>query len=202
MTATEARPGVQQTIPGSARGPFDIPTARLAAEKFLTALGVSLESEHLRDTPLRMAKAWAEMLSPRPFNLTTFPNDGEYGDLLLVRDIPFVSLCEHHFLTFTGVAHVGYLPGERIVGLSKLARVVEMFAARPQTQERLTSQIAHFLERELEARGVGVIMSAQHSCMTLRGVKASGSSTRTKVLTGDLRCDPQAREEFLADTAD
>lgn len=180
----------------------DLPAAALAAREFLVALGVSLDSEHLHDTPMRMAKAWDELLTARPFELTTFPNDGEYSEQLLVRDIPFQSVCEHHLLPFTGTAHVAYLPGERIVGLSKLARVVEMFAARPQTQERLTSQIARWLEEQLGARGVGVVMNADHSCMALRGVRAPGARTRTKVLLGDIRNDPGAREEFLADTAD
>lgn len=198
MTATQIRPEVLAPAPDTLES--DIPAATAAAAQFLTALGVSLDSEHLADTPKRMAKAWAEMLSPRPFNLTTFPNDGDYQELLLVREIPFQSVCEHHLLPFTGTAHVGYLPGQRIVGLSKLARVVEMFACRPQTQERLTSQVANWLHEQLGARGVGVVMAAEHSCMTLRGVKAPGAFTRTTFLTGDLRLDPQAREEFLTDT--
>src|SRR5690625_235588 len=178
----------------------DLVAATAAAEDFLTALGVCLTSEHVRDTPARMAHAWAEMLTPRPFTLTTFANDGEYTDLVMVRDIPFQSVCEHHLLPFVGVAHVGYLPGSRIVGLSKLARVVEKFSHRPQTQERLTTQIARWLHEQLDARGVGVVMKAEHSCMSLRGVKTSGACTTTKQLTGDLGCDPQAREEFLAET--
>lgn len=211
MTATDLYPGelpeggTEQ--PGIAGCPAPVITASnvaaatLAAEEFLAALGVSLNSEHLRQTPARMARAWAQMLTPRPFSLTTFPNDGGYEELLLIRDIPFQSVCEHHFLPFTGTAHVGYLPGPRIVGLSKLARVVEMFAARPQTQERLTSEIAHWLAAELDARGVGVALDAEHSCMTLRGVRASGALTRTKALTGALRFDTGPRSEFLAEAA-
>lgn len=204
MSATEIRSSVMELGVSSdgLRTDVDLPKAALAARDFLKALGLALDSEHLHDTPMRMAKAWDEMLTPRPFELTTFPNDGQYDDLLLVRDIPFRSVCEHHLLPFTGTAHVGYLPGQRIVGLSKLARAVEKFAARPQTQERLTSQIAHWLEELLGARGVGVVMSAEHSCMTLRGAQVPGTLTRTRVLTGDLRFDPHLRAEFLADAAD
>jgi len=195
MTTTQ--PGYTNT---QATNNIDLVAATAAAEAFLTALGVSTADDHLRDTPARMAKAWAEMLTPRPFRLTTFANDGDYTDLLLVRDIPFQSVCEHHLLPFVGVAHVGYLPGERIVGLSKLARVVEKFSHQPQTQERLTTHIARWLHEQLGARGVGVVMKAEHSCMSLRGVKTPGACTTTKHLTGDLGCDPQAREEFLTET--
>jgi GTP cyclohydrolase I len=118
--------------------------------------------------------------------------------LVLARDIPFTSLCEHHLLPFSGTAAVGYLPGSRILGLSKLARVVEMFARRPQVQERMTKQIATWLDSHLEPRGVGVVLSAEHSCMTLRGVQARGSSTVTSALTGLLRTDERTRAEFLA----
>lgn len=172
--------------------------AEIAAADFLRALGVSLDSEHLRATPGRMARAWAEMLTPRPFELTTFPNDEGYDELVLARDIPLRSVCEHHLLPFTGRACVAYLPGDRIVGLSKLARIVEYFACRPQTQERLTKQIADWLQQNLRPRAVGVVMSAEHSCMTLRGVHATGSSTVTSALLGQLRDDLRSRQEFLS----
>ena len=149
--------------------------AQRAAGEFLAALGIDLDREGLRETPARMARAYAELFDARPFRLTTFPNDEGYDELVLARAIPFRTVCEHHLLPFSGVAHVGYLPGERILGLSKLARVVEHFAARPQTQERLTRQVADCLEERLRPRGAGVVLEAEHTCMTLRGVRALGS---------------------------
>lgn len=176
----------------------DMAAAELAAADFLQALGIPLDSEHLRATPGRMARAWAEMLTPRPFDATTFPNDEGYDELVLARDIPFRAVCEHHLLPFVGTACVAYLPGERILGLSKLARIVEHFACRPQTQERLTRQVALWLQDQLDPQAVGVVLRAEHSCMTLRGVQATGSSTITSSLLGSLRSDPRSRQEFLA----
>jgi GTP cyclohydrolase I len=144
-----------------------------------------------------MAAAYAELLTPRAFDLTTFPNDEGYDELVVARRIPVQSVCEHHMLPFTGIAHVGYLPDERIVGLSKLARVVELFARRPQVQERLTVQIAEWLAAMLDPRGVGVVVEAEHLCMTLRGVHAPGTTTVTSTLLGSLREDPRTRAEFL-----
>jgi GTP cyclohydrolase I len=130
--------------------------------------------------------------------MTTFPNAEGYDELVIVKDIPVQSVCEHHVLPFTGVAHVGYLPGDRILGLSKFARVVEMFARRPQVQERLTVEIADWLVDSLAPRGVGVVIDAEHLCMTLRGVQAAGTTTSTSALRGLLRERPQTRAEFLA----
>ncbi|MEO8775490.1 MAG: GTP cyclohydrolase I FolE [Candidatus Nanopelagicales bacterium] len=178
--------------------PVDLEAAREAAAAFLTALGISLDSESLRSTPKRMADAYAEMFSPRPFDLTTFPNDGGYDELVLVRSIPVQSVCEHHLLPFIGVAHVGYLPGARVLGLSKVARVVEMFARRPQVQERLTTQIADWLQDNLEPRGVGVVVEAEHMCMTMRGVRAAGARTMTSAVQGLLREDARSRAEFFS----
>ena len=144
------------------------------------------------------AKAWAEFFIPRPFDMTTFPNDEGYGDLVLARNIPFRSICEHHLLPFTGTAQIGYLPGERILGLSKLARVVELFASRPQVQERLTQQVANWLRDQLAPLGVGVVLEAEHTCMTLRGVRATGAVTVTSAMHGLLREDGRSREEFFA----
>ena len=144
-----------------------------------------------------MAAAYAELLTPRAFDLTTFPNDEGYDELVVACDIPFHSLCRHHLLPFVGVAHVGYLPGERILGLSKLARVVESFARGLQTQERLTKQVANWLEDHLHPKGVGVVLEAEHLCMTLRGVQAAGARTLTSTLLGTLRDDPRSRAEFL-----
>jgi GTP cyclohydrolase I len=176
----------------------DLEAATRAAAEFLTALGVPPASEGMRRTPERMAKAYAEMLSPRSFDLTTFPNDEAYDELLVARSLPVESVCEHHMLPFTGVAHVGYIPDSRILGLSKFARVVEMFARRPQTQERLTRQIADWLDARLSPRGVGVVIEATHTCMSIRGVRATGSTTVTSAVEGLLREDARTRSEFLA----
>ncbi|NES27814.1 GTP cyclohydrolase I FolE [Micromonospora terminaliae] len=175
----------------------DPAAAERAAAEFLTALGVDLSAAGLADTPGRMARAYAELLTPREFQLTTFDNDEGYDELVLARGIPIRSVCEHHLLPFVGVAHVGYLPGERILGLSKLARVVELFAHGPQVQERLTKQIADWLTGHLRPRGVGVVIEAEHLCMTLRGVRAVGSSTITSTLLGTLRDDHRSRAEFF-----
>ena len=172
--------------------------AELAAAGFLEALGVDLDVEGRRDTPRRMARMYTELLTPEPFDATTFPNDGGYDELVVAREIPFHSLCEHHLLPFTGVAHVGYLPGERIVGLSKLARVVDHFARALQVQERLTTQVAGWLQRELEPQGVGVVLEAEHACMSIRGVQKPGATTVTSALHGLVRDDPRTRQEFLA----
>jgi GTP cyclohydrolase I len=177
---------------------IDLAAAERAVADLITALGEDLEDHHLRDTPRRVAAAYAEMLTPRSFNLTTFPNDQDYNELVLARDIPFHSLCQHHMLPFKGVAHVGYLPGRRILGLSKLARVVEHFSRRLQVQERLTKQVADWLDHQLDPKGVGVVLDAEHLCMTLRGVEASGSRTVTSALHGLLRDDERSRAEFFA----
>ncbi|MCW2948265.1 MAG: folE [Actinoallomurus sp.] len=176
----------------------DLAAAERAAADFLQALGISLQSESLHDTPGRMARAYAELFSPRPFDLTTFPNEEGYNELVLARGIPLRSVCEHHLLPFTGTVHIGYLPAERILGLSKLARVAEHFAHRPQVQERLTKQIADWLAEHLNPMGVGVVIEAEHTCMTLRGVRATGSSTVTSTLVGALREDARSRAEFFA----
>ncbi|MET8801228.1 GTP cyclohydrolase I FolE [Streptomyces sp. NPDC004546] len=176
---------------------IDLAAAEAAAGQFLNALGISTASESLRGTPGRMARAYAELFSPRPFDLTTFPNDEGYDELVLARRIPVRTVCEHHLLPIVGTAHVGYLPGARILGLSKLARVVEHFACRPQVQERLTKQVADWLQTHLEPKGVGVVIEAEHACMTLRGVQATGSSTMTSTLLGLLRSDARTRSEFL-----
>ena len=177
---------------------MDLAAAELAAERFLAALGIDTDAESLRDTPRRMAHAYAEMLTPRPFELTTFPNDEGYDELVLARGIPFQSLCQHHLLPFSGVAHVGYLPGERLLGLSKLARVVELFARDLQVQERLTKQVSDWLQEHLSPKGVGVVLEAEHQCMTMRGVRAVGTKAVTSALHGLLRNDARSRQEFFA----
>jgi GTP cyclohydrolase I len=177
---------------------IDLPAAERAVADLLVALGQDPNHEHTRDTPRRVSAALAEMLTPRAFSLTTFPNDEGYDELVLARDLPFYSLCQHHMLPFKGVAHMGYLPGDRILGLSKLARVVELFARRLQVQERLTKQVADWLQAELSPKGVGVVLQAEHMCMSLRGVQAAGSLTVTSALHGLLREDPRSRAEFFA----
>jgi GTP cyclohydrolase I len=181
-----------------AAGPVDLVAAEQAVHDLLVALGQDPTGDHLRETPRRVALSYEEFLTPTPFVATTFPNDEGYDELVLARDIPFHSLCEHHLLPFSGVAHVGYLPADRIVGLSKLARVVEHFSRRLQVQERLTVQIGDWLADRLAPKGVGVVLEAEHLCMSLRGVGAGGARTVTSSLHGLLRDDARSRSEFLA----
>jgi GTP cyclohydrolase IA len=176
----------------------DMAAAEQAAAQFMLALGLDTAEAGLRRTPRRVARAYAELFTPREFELTTFPNDEGYDELVLARRIPVRSVCEHHLLPFVGVAHVGYLPRDRILGLSKLARLVTHFASRPQVQERLTLQVASWLADHLAPTGVGVVIEAEHTCMTLRGVSASGCSTVTSTLLGTLREDPRSRQEFFS----
>lgn len=192
---------VTEDVPARMANPasgIDVRAAEDAVRSLLVALGQDPEVEHLRQTPRRVAAAYAELLTPGEFELTTFENEAGYDQLVLARDIPFHSLCEHHMLPFFGVAHVGYLPSGRIVGLSKLARVVERFARGLQVQERLTKQIADCLVSHLQPKGVGVVLEAEHLCMSLRGVRATGSRTLTSELTGHLRKNAAARQEFYA----
>ena len=188
------RPALRVVKPPSE---VDLVAAEQAAAAFLVALGVDLDTESLAATPARMARAYAEMFTPRSFDLTTFGNDAAYDELIIARSIPVQSVCEHHLLPFVGVAHVGYLPGERILGLSKLARVVELFARRPQVQERLTQQVADWLQDQIAPRGLGVVIEAEHQCMTVRGVRASGVNTVTSAVHGQLRHDDASRAEFF-----
>jgi GTP cyclohydrolase I len=176
----------------------DLGAAETAAGELLAALGLAVDSEDMVETPRRMVDSFVEMLSVPAFDFTTFENAEGYDELVLVEGIPVRSLCEHHMLPFVGTAHVGYLPAERILGLSKLARVVDFYAHRVQTQERLTQQVAEHLQTHLRPRGVGVVVTAEHTCMTLRGARATGTRTVTSALFGHLREDPAARAEFLA----
>jgi GTP cyclohydrolase I len=176
----------------------DLVAAERAAADLLRALGQPIESDGMIETPRRMARAYAEMLTSDGFDFTTFPNTEAYDELVLVEDIPVRSVCEHHMLPFVGVAHLGYLPAGRILGLSKLARLVEFYAHRAQTQERLTQEIAEHLDAQLAPRGVGVVIEAEHTCMSLRGVRAAGTRTVTSALLGTLRTDPASRAEFLS----
>jgi GTP cyclohydrolase IA len=178
--------------------PVDLDAVERAAAHFLTALGIDLDRDERRATPARMARAFAGLLDTEPFQLTTFPNDDGYTELALARAIPFRTLCEDHMLLFSGVAHVGYLPRDRIIGLSNLARIVEHFAAQPQTQERLTRQIAECLDENLRPGGVGVVLAAEHNCVTQRDTPAFGAITVTSVMMGSLRTDHRCRAELFA----
>jgi GTP cyclohydrolase I len=187
--------------PAPGRRSIDQAAVRRAARDLLDALGADLDDDGLRDTPRRVADAYAELLTPSPFRATTFPNEDGYDELIVARSIPFHSLCMHHLLPFHGMAHIGYLPNERIIGLSKLGRVVEYFSRDLQIQERLTTQVADWLEHELEPKGVGVVLEAEHLCMSLRGVQKHGAKTVTSALRGLVREDPRTRQEFLSLTS-
>ena len=195
MTAARAR---RSLVLAADEPGIDRPAAARAVADLLRALGKDPDAEHLADTPRRVADSFAELLTCPPFSPTTFANDEGYNELVLARDIPVHSLCEHHLLPFSGIAHVAYLPGERILGLSKLARVVEMFARDFQVQERLTQQVADWLQEHLDPRGVGVVIEAEHLCMSLRGVRATGSRTVTSALHGLVRDDARTRAEFFS----
>ncbi len=164
----------------------------------LDALGVDRSADGLAEAPTRVAIAFAELLRPEPFEPTTFANDEGYDGLVVARAISFASLCEHHLLPFTGPASVGYLPDERLLGLSKLAPVVDDFSRRLQTQERLAAQVARSISTTLRPKGVGVVLEAEHLCMSLRGVPSNGTRTVTSALEGLGRDDPRTRTEFLA----
>ena len=181
---------------------FDHPRAEAAVRELLAAIGEDPEREGLRDTPARVARAYAELTaglrqSPQDVLTTTF--DIGHDEMVLVRDIELWSMCEHHLVPFTGVAHVGYIPAMsgKITGLSKLARLVDVYAKRPQVQERLTTQVADALMDILEARGVIVVIEAEHLCMTMRGVRKAGARTITSAVRGMMH-QPATRAEAMA----
>jgi GTP cyclohydrolase IA len=176
--------------------------AEAAVRTLIRWAGDDPDREGLRDTPKRVAKSYRELFAgydtdPRDYLERTFEEVGGYDELVVLRDIPVVSFCEHHMLPILGHAHVGYLPTNRVVGISKLARVVQGFARRLQIQEKLTSEIAAAIQEILRPKGVGVVIEAEHNCMSLRGVNTSGSHMITSHLTGDLRDDARTRQEFL-----
>ncbi len=182
--------------------PLKVDLARIesAVREILAAVGENPDREGLLETPARVARMYAEMFSglktdPRIHLQKVFTE--KYDEVVLVRDIDFCSMCEHHLLPFTGKAHVGYLPDGKVVGLSKLARVVEEVARRPQVQERMTEVIADLIESELSARGVAVVLEASHSCMTIRGIRRPGSLCMTSAMRGVFRDDPSSRAEIL-----
>ncbi len=185
--------------------PVDLDRIAAAVQEILLAVGENPDREGLKQTPLRVARMYAEVFgglheSPRQ-HLKTFFTE-QYDELVVLRDIPFHSMCEHHLLPFAGDAHIAYLPDGRIVGVSKLARVVEAYARRPQVQERMTSQIADLLMEELHAKGVAVILRATHLCMTCRGVKKPGSLMVTSALRGLCKSDARTRGEVMMLLAD
>jgi GTP cyclohydrolase I len=172
-----------------------------AVAEILLAIGEDPKREGLRDTPARVAKMYAELLSgmredPEVHLKSVFTEN--YDEIVLLRDIPFYSVCEHHMLPFIGSAHVAYLPTGRVLGVSKLARIVDCFAKRLQCQERLTGQIADLIMTRLEPLGVAVVLEASHSCMTIRGIKKPGSTMVTSALRGIFRKDPRSRLEILS----
>ncbi len=174
-----------------------------AVRSIIVAIGEDPSREGLRETPRRIAEMYEELFAglaedPREL-LETWFDDEDHHEMVIVRDIPFYSMCEHHFLPFHGVAHVGYIPQGRILGVSKVARLVEILARRPQVQERLTSQIADFLcQGGLNALGSGVVIEAEHLCMTARGIRKPGSKVVTSATRGLFREDPRTRAEFFA----
>uniref|UniRef100_A0AAU2V4Z2 GTP cyclohydrolase 1 n=1 Tax=Streptomyces sp. NBC_00003 TaxID=2903608 RepID=A0AAU2V4Z2_9ACTN len=191
------------TLDGEAQiGEFDEKRAEDAVRELLIAVGENPDREGLQETPARVARAYREILAglrQEPEDVLTTTFDLGHDEMVLVKDIEIVSLCEHHLLPFHGVAHVGYIPAEsgKITGLSKLARLVDVFARRPQVQERLTTQVADSLMRILEARGAIVVIEAEHMCMSVRGIRKPGAKTTTSAVRGQLR-DPATRSEAMS----
>ena len=180
---------------------IDKPRIAAAVREILIAIGEDPDREGLQRTPARVADAYEELFAglredPRRHLGATF--DEDHREMVVLRDIPFASLCEHHLLPFTGVAHVGYIPRGRIVGLSKLARLVEGYARRPQVQERLTSEVADALMASLHPDGCGVVVEAVHTCMTIRGIEKAGATMVTSAMRGGFRTRPETRAEFMA----
>ena len=186
--------------PAGLIGDYDGEAAEDAVRRLIAAIGEDPDREGLRDSPRRIAAMYRELfdgLDQDPAAVLSVGFEEGHDELVILREIPFHSMCEHHFLPFHGQAHVGYLPNGRIVGLSKIARAVEIFARRPQVQERLTSQIADCIETVLDARGVGVVIEAEHLCMTARGVRKPGAKMVTSGMRGAFRSDANTRQEFL-----
>jgi GTP cyclohydrolase IA len=179
----------------------DLPAIERAVRTILTAIGEDPDRPGLKDTPRRVARMYKEMFAglntnPAKHLRVTFPET--YDEIVLVRDISFTSMCEHHLLPFSGMAHVAYIPNGRVTGLSKLARVVEDVARRPQVQERMTAEIADLIERELQTSGAAVVIKAEHSCMSIRGVRKPGSQTVTSALRGVFKTNQSSRAEVMS----
>ncbi len=195
---TELR-DVSSTVPIA--GDVDLNSIEDAVRQILRAVGENPDRPGIVETPRRVAKMYAEMFSglrsdPSRHLKVTFPES--YDEMVLVRDIAFNSMCEHHLLPFNGIAHVAYIPNGKVTGLSKIARVVDEVARRPQLQERLTHQIATLIEEELDTAGVAVVAEAEHSCMSIRGIRKAGSKTVTSALRGVFRTNPASRHEVLS----
>jgi len=183
------------------RKPIDADKIKKAVRDILVAVGEDVEREGLKDTPDRVARMYAELLGgmreePEKHLRSVFTEN--YEEIVLLRDIPFYSICEHHMMPFIGSAHVAYLPSGSVLGVSKLARIVDSFARRLQTQERLTYQIADFIMNSLKSQGVAVVLEASHSCMTIRGIKKPGSTMVTSALRGIFKRDPKSRSEIMS----
>ena len=186
---------------GAVLGPVDLEAIKGAVRTILTAVGEDPNRPGLEDTPRRVAKMYAEMFEglrkdPARHLQVTFPET--YDEMVLVRDISFNSMCEHHLLPFNGVAHVAYIPNGRVTGLSKLARVVDEVARRPQVQERMTQTVADLVEAELKTAAVAVVVEAEHSCMSIRGIRKPGSLTITSALRGSFKSNPASRAEIMS----
>ncbi|MSS72145.1 MAG: GTP cyclohydrolase I FolE [Candidatus Latescibacteria bacterium] len=170
-------------------------------KEMMKVLGLDLQDPNMKDTPRRVAKMYIEIFggleNGNEPKITTFPNDEHYSNMVMVKDISFFSVCSHHLIPFFGRAHVAYIPEERIIGLSKLARIVEFYAKRPQLQERLTEQIIHFVEEKMHPQGSMVVVEGRHLCMEMRGVKKPGALTVTSAVRGLFKEDDKVREEFL-----
>lgn len=182
-------------------GRIDLKRIERAVREILTAVGEDPDREGLIETPARVARMYAEIfgglhIDPAVYLQKTFTQ--QHDEMVLVKDITFSSCCEHHLLPFTGTVHIAYLPDGRVVGLSKLARITEVLARRPQVQERMTEDLAELVMRELRPRGVGVIVEAAHSCMTIRGVKKPGAMTITSAMRGLFKTNPMTRNELMA----
>jgi GTP cyclohydrolase IA len=199
--AAEPAEGIDE-MPGGGRNAPSQEEAETAVRTLIRWAGEDSNREGLLDTPARVARSYRELFAgyetdPRQYLERTFEEVGGYDELVVLRDIRFVSFCEHHMLPVVGRAHVGYLPDKRVVGISKLARVVNGYARRLQIQEKMTAEIAAAIHEVLQPKGVGVVIEAEHSCMTLRGVNSPGSSLSTSQLIGLVRDDPRTRAEFL-----
>ena len=181
---------------------IDKPRIEAAVRELLAAIGEDPDREGLIETPRRVANMYAEIfagLEEDPVQHLKVFQETAHEEMVTVRDIPLYSMCEHHLLPFTGVAHIAYIPRDgKVIGLSKLARIVNSYARRPQLQERLTSQVADFLEEQLHPLGVAVIIEAEHLCMTMRGARAAGAKTQTSALRGVMKSDPRTRAEALS----
>lgn len=181
---------------------MDKPRIEAAVREILIAIGEDPDREGLVETPKRVANMYEEIfagLADDPTRHLKLFNEGKNDEMVIVRDIPMYSMCEHHLLPFIGKAHIAYIPSEgKVIGLSKLARIVDSFSKKPQLQERLTSNIADFLEENLAPKGIAVIVEAEHLCMTMRGARAAGASTQTSALRGSMRKDAKTRAEAMS----